>query len=109
MPPNPIPPSRPGVLPEDERDLLKQMVFEQRETNRKLEKIERELLGEEGNRTGGLVFRLSAAETQLKALADRNEEIEARFARAVGWVATVGGGVAVAIVIAIIKVSSSSL
>jgi hypothetical protein len=53
-------------LPDDERDLLKQMVFEQRETNRKLEKIERELLGEEGSRENGLVFRLAKAEERIQ-------------------------------------------
>lgn len=56
---------RVNSMPEDERDLLKAMVYEQRETNRRLEKIEKELLGEEGDRQTGVVFRLSAVEQKV--------------------------------------------
>jgi hypothetical protein len=53
-------------LPDDERDLLKQMVFEQRLTNERLGRIEKELLGEETDRSSGLVFRLAKVEERVQ-------------------------------------------
>jgi len=52
-------------LPDDERDLLKEMVREQRQTNERLGRIEKELLGEETDRSSGLVFRLAKVEERV--------------------------------------------
>jgi hypothetical protein len=53
-------------LPQDERGLLAAMVHEQQETNRRLAKIEKELLGEELDRSNGLVFRLAKVEERVQ-------------------------------------------
>lgn len=57
-----------NALPDDERDLLKEMVREQRQTNERLGRIEKELLGEEGSRENGLIFRLAKTEQELAIL-----------------------------------------
>lgn len=54
--------------PETDNQLLRRIASEIEETNLRLAKIERELLGSEGDREGGLVFRLARIEQQLALL-----------------------------------------
>ena len=56
------------LTPESDNQLLRRIASEIEETNTRLAKIERELLGSEGDREGGLVFRLARIEQQLALL-----------------------------------------
>lgn len=53
---------RETIPPASVNELLRAMVNEQRETNKRLAKIEVELLGREGDRSTGLIFRLADLE-----------------------------------------------
>lgn len=53
---------RETLQPASANELLRAMVTEQRETNKRLAKIEVELLGREGDRSTGLIFRLADLE-----------------------------------------------
>jgi hypothetical protein len=62
-------PSKGDALPnETDNQLLRRIASEIEETNSRLAKIEKELLGSEGDREGGLVFRLARIEQQLAIL-----------------------------------------
>ena len=62
-------PSKGESVPnETDNQLLRRIASEIEETNTRLAKIERELLGSEGDREGGLVFRLARIEQQLALL-----------------------------------------
>lgn len=54
--------------PETDNQLLRRIASEIEETNTRLAKIEKELLGTEGDREGGLVFRLAKIENNLAIL-----------------------------------------